>query len=120
MRIGELARQCGVTASRIRFYEAQGILPAAVRGANGYRDYPPNTAEAITLVLQAQRLGFSLKEIADAAPAGGLDTLNCDQILGLLRRKRAAIRRQIKELGALAEAIDASIRDFENRRRRAR
>ena len=39
MRIGDLAKLTGVSASTIRFYEIQGLLPAAARLANGYRDY---------------------------------------------------------------------------------
>jgi len=35
MKIGEIAKRAGVSASRIRFYEAQGILPPAPRGAGG-------------------------------------------------------------------------------------
>jgi MerR family transcriptional regulator, copper efflux regulator len=118
MQIGELARRCGVSASKIRFFEREGVLPSASRGANGYRDYPPASVESIALILQSQRLGFSLDEIRQAAPAGGLDTLDCDQILTLLRRKRVAVRTQLRELTELSGAIEASIRDFEKRRRR--
>ena len=41
MKIGEIAAAAaGVTTSRIRFYEREGIIPAADRDTNGYRDYP--------------------------------------------------------------------------------
>jgi DNA-binding transcriptional MerR regulator len=35
MRIGELAERSGLTASRIRFYEASGLINAVERNANG-------------------------------------------------------------------------------------
>jgi len=38
MKIGELARRSRLTASRIRFYEAKGLLNAVSRKANGYRE----------------------------------------------------------------------------------
>ena len=44
MRIGEVAKAAGVSTSRIRFYEEEGILPPAPREANGYRSYPTGTA----------------------------------------------------------------------------
>ena len=40
MKIGELARRTGLTASRIRFYESLGLLPMVDRMPNGYRHYP--------------------------------------------------------------------------------
>jgi DNA-binding transcriptional MerR regulator len=43
MRIGELAKRSGLTASRIRFYEAKGLV-SVTRRTNGYRAY---SAEAL-------------------------------------------------------------------------
>jgi MerR family transcriptional regulator, copper efflux regulator len=117
MQIGELAKRCGVTTSKIRFFENQGVLPIAVRGLNGYRDYPEASIETIQLILRSQRLGFSISEIRETVPPGGLDTLNCDQILALLKRKRAVVKSQMNELSVLSVAIDASIRDFEQRKK---
>lgn len=116
MKIGEFARSCGVASSTIRFYETQGILPPPPRGVNGYREYGAPAIEALRLIQQAQKLGFSLNEIRSAAPAGGLDTLNCERILELLRLKRDAIQAQLDALALQADAVEASIREFEQRR----
>jgi DNA-binding transcriptional MerR regulator len=40
MRIGDLARQTGVPARMLRYYEEQGLL-SPVRDASGYRSYEP-------------------------------------------------------------------------------
>lgn len=37
MKIGDLAKRTGLTASRIRFYERVGLLKAVERTTNGYR-----------------------------------------------------------------------------------
>jgi DNA-binding transcriptional MerR regulator len=39
MKVSELAEKAGTTATTIRFYEAEGILPAPPRQPNGYRTY---------------------------------------------------------------------------------
>ncbi|HEY1156834.1 MAG TPA: MerR family DNA-binding transcriptional regulator, partial [Arthrobacter sp.] len=39
MRIGEAAAAAGMTTKTLRFYENSGLLPAAKRSSNGYRDY---------------------------------------------------------------------------------
>jgi MerR family transcriptional regulator, redox-sensitive transcriptional activator SoxR len=38
MRIGELAKQLGMTTSKIRFLESRGLVHSS-RLPNGYRDY---------------------------------------------------------------------------------
>ena len=64
MRIGELARRAGVRTSAIRFYEAKGLLPAARRTSNGYRDHPAETLAVLAFITRAQTLGFTLADVA--------------------------------------------------------
>jgi DNA-binding transcriptional MerR regulator len=39
MRIGEVAKQSGMTVEAVRFYERQGLLPKPPRTEAGYRLY---------------------------------------------------------------------------------
>lgn len=110
MKIGEIARRAGVSTSRIRFYEEQGILPAAPRGANGYRDYPESLIATLGFIEQAQRLGFSLKEIAGHA---ALEGKVCEALPQKLRDKLAEVDAHIAaaqarraELVALIETLE--------------
>jgi DNA-binding transcriptional MerR regulator len=64
MRIGFLAARAGIPASRIRFYESKGLLPPPARRASGYRDYDDEALATLMLIRRAQRLGYSLAEIA--------------------------------------------------------
>jgi MerR family copper efflux transcriptional regulator len=64
MRIGLLAARAGVSTSRIRFYEAQGLLPPPPRRHSGYRDYDERALEIILFINRARGLGFSLAEVA--------------------------------------------------------
>lgn len=63
MKIGELAARSGMAASTIRYYEQEGLLPKASRGANGYRVYEESALEQLNLIDTGQRLGFSLDAI---------------------------------------------------------
>jgi DNA-binding transcriptional MerR regulator len=107
MRIGDVARAAGVTTSRIRFYEAEGVIAPADRAANGYRDYPASTVDLIVFIERAQTLGFSLKEIraGAAAPASPGHPVSCETVLPALRRKLADIEAHI----AAAQATRAEI-----------
>ena len=64
MRIGLLAARAGVSTSRIRFYEAQGLLPPPPRRHSGYREYNERALEIILFINRARGLGFSLAEVA--------------------------------------------------------
>ena len=67
MKIGELASRTGLAASRIRFYEASGLI-SAQRQANGYRRYPEQAVQTLGIISCAQQAGFSLDEIRRLLP----------------------------------------------------
>ncbi|MCV4174694.1 MerR family DNA-binding transcriptional regulator, partial [Pseudomonas aeruginosa] len=54
MKIGELAKLTGLATSRIRFYEASGLIRSQ-RKANGYRDYAADTVWILELVTGGPR-----------------------------------------------------------------
>ena len=65
MRIGELAKATGTKAETIRYYERAGILPAADRTDNNYRDYSQDHLAALTFVRRARELGFSMAQVSE-------------------------------------------------------
>ncbi|MBH8905611.1 MerR family DNA-binding transcriptional regulator, partial [Pseudomonas aeruginosa] len=69
MKIGELAKLTGLATSRIRFYEASGLIRSQ-RKANGYRDYAADTVWILELVTGAPGARFSPGEIAPRGPRG--------------------------------------------------
>jgi MerR family redox-sensitive transcriptional activator SoxR len=62
LSIGEVAARAGLRTSALRYYEAEGLLPAAAR-VGGRRRYGPDAVERLTLIRFCQALGFSLAEI---------------------------------------------------------
>jgi DNA-binding transcriptional MerR regulator len=113
MRIGELSRRTGISTSRIRFYEKHHVLPKPSRDVNGYRTYPDTAVKILSLVDDAQRLGFSLSEsrasLSEAAPnvpshAAMVKALrskldHIDQHIKEVQARRRQIVKLLKELG---------------------
>ena len=64
MPIGEVAERAGMSASRIRFYEARGLVPEPER-AGGKRRYGEEVLRRLAIIDAAQRVGFTLEEIRD-------------------------------------------------------
>ena len=111
MMIGELAKRAGVSTSKIRFYETQGLLAPATRLANGYRDYEEHDLEVVRFINRAQSLGFTLREVAAhlALPEGGprkarlqarleAKLVELDDHLERVRKRRAVITTLIEEV----------------------
>jgi MerR family redox-sensitive transcriptional activator SoxR len=62
--IGDVAERAGMSASRIRYYESRGLLPAPERAA-GKRRYTEEVFRRLAIIDAAQRVGFTLEEIRD-------------------------------------------------------
>lgn len=110
MQIGELARVSGVSRDTLRFYEKRGLIRPQ-RGANGYRSYPEQTAVIVNYIRMAQRLGFTLAEIAEELPAGGDGEISQQRLAEVLRGKLDAVDARIADMhilrSRLAEMIDS-------------
>ncbi|WP_312959110.1 MerR family transcriptional regulator [Stutzerimonas nitrititolerans] len=90
MKIGELAKLSGLATSRIRFYEASGLIRSVERRANGYRDYGPEAVWTLEIITSAQNAGFSLEEIRVLLPVS-TGTWRHGELLESLKRKVSEI-----------------------------
>ena len=63
-RIGDLARLLGVSADTLRYYEKIGLLPRVGRSISGLREYGERDVSRLRFIQRAQKMGFSLAEIA--------------------------------------------------------
>ncbi|WGS47350.1 MerR family DNA-binding transcriptional regulator (plasmid) [Burkholderia sp. JSH-S8] len=110
MRIGELAKLSSLTASRIRFYEAEGLITAVERSTNGYRDYSGYAVWMLEIISGAQQAGFSLEQIRHLLPVGDGNWQH-EGLVEALERKVAeidAMRKRLEENRAqLLVAIDS-------------
>lgn len=98
MKIGELAERSGLAPSKIRFYEAQGLISQVKRQANGYREYPPQAVQILEIIITAQAGGFSLDQIRHLLPEPGMEKWNKEKLLATLRHKVAEIELLQKRL----------------------
>ena len=90
MKIGELAKQSGLTPATIRFYESKGLITAVDRKANGYREYPTEALAVLSIISNAQQTGFTLDEIKQVMP-GNLLQWKHDELISALTKKIADI-----------------------------
>jgi DNA-binding transcriptional MerR regulator len=120
MKIGELARRSSLPASTIRYYEREGLLPKAQRGANGYRVYQDLALERLELIQLGQNLGFSLDAIRTVVALQGdaLKTALLDRLetrLEEIDRLRAILDVQRSSVLDAKERVQAAVAEGECR-----
>jgi DNA-binding transcriptional MerR regulator len=105
MKIGEIAREAGVTVDTVRFYERVGVLPTPDRTASGYRDYLPDVVERIRLTRELQAIGFTLHDAVDALAAHDAGGATCESERWRLQAVLDRVDAKLAELNALRARI---------------
>ena len=106
MRIGKLAQAAGTKAETIRYYEREGILPAADRTDSNYRDYSDEHLATLTFVRRARELGFSMAQVRELLALSDHDDKPCQDVDQLVQGQLAEIERKIADLAALRDELD--------------
>lgn len=70
LRRGQVAAAADVNIETLRYYERRGLLAAPDRSPGGHRLYPPEAVTVLRVIKAAQRLGFTLDEVADLLELG--------------------------------------------------
>jgi MerR family mercuric resistance operon transcriptional regulator len=107
MKIGDLAREGGVSVETIRFYQRRGLLAEPPRGS-GVRRYSESDLERLRSIRAAQTAGFTLGEIATLL---GLDREDRAAARALAETRIAAIDEKIETLKAMRAALDSLAAD---------
>jgi DNA-binding transcriptional MerR regulator len=107
--IGRLARQAGVTADSIRYYERSGLLPSPQRTAAGYRLYGEDALCRLRFIKGGQRLGLRLEEIRDLLRLTDRGRCPCGRIGDLVRRRLGEVEAELARLKALRTDLAAAV-----------
>ena len=70
LRAGQVAAAAGVNLQTLRYYERRGLLDPPNRTPGGHRVYPGEAVTLLRAIKTAQRLGFTLAEVADLMETG--------------------------------------------------
>jgi MerR family transcriptional regulator, redox-sensitive transcriptional activator SoxR len=109
LTIGDLAARTGLAVSAIRFYETHGIV-RPLRNSGGHRRYARADLRRLSFAMIAQRLGFSLAEIAlamaDLPAHRAPDRADWQRIA---EGFRAALDERIAALALLRDRLDGCI-----------
>lgn len=107
--IGRFARLVDRSVHTIRWYEAQGLIPAVGRDAGGRRVYEDDHVEHLLFLERMRRTGMSVAEMRRLTELGLQGWRTLDDRKALLKGHRAAIEAQVADLRAALADIDAKV-----------
>jgi DNA-binding transcriptional MerR regulator len=108
-KVGELARNTGVSVRALHHYDEIGLLTPSLRTAAGHRLYSRSDIERLQQIQSLRLMGMSLDEsrrLLDGAVASPLQVIHLH--LARLREQIAMQKRLAARLGTLAQHLDGS------------
>ena len=94
MKIGELARACGISVSALRYYDEHGlIIPVYIDKFTGYRYYSEGQITVCSKIKMLKDAGFSLAEIKNIIRENDSETIR-----RVFRAKKTEMKKIMKKL----------------------
>jgi MerR family mercuric resistance operon transcriptional regulator len=114
LTIGAFATAAGVNVETVRYYQRKGLLNEPARPRGSIRRYGAADVARVRFVKAAQRLGFSLDEIAALLTLD--DGAHCRQARELAEHKLDDVRAKLADLRRIEAVLTRLIRDCGNAR----
>jgi MerR family transcriptional regulator, thiopeptide resistance regulator len=105
-KVGELAKQTGLTVRTLHHYDQIGLLSPSHRTAAGHRLYVEDDVARLQQVASLRNLGFPLEEIRDVLNEKRMSPLQVVQLHAERLREQVKVQqRLVQRLDALAEGL---------------
>lgn len=103
LTVGELAKATGVHVETVRYYQRRGLLATPERRYGTIRRYADADRDRLRFIRRAQRLGFTLEEIAQLL---ALDAIrDRERARALAESKVADLDARIADLRAMRRVL---------------
>jgi DNA-binding transcriptional MerR regulator len=99
-KVGELARQTGLSVRTLHYYDEIGLLSPSARTASGHRLYTTGDIARLQQIRSLRQLGFSLEEIGEWLRRPGYSPL------GVIELHLERLREQIAQQQRLCRCLE--------------
>ena len=90
MKIGEMAKETGITVRAIRYYEELNLIKS-VRLYNNYRDYNKEALFKVRFISRARKIGFSIDECSSLIKLFNNNNRKSSEVIKIAKIKRDKI-----------------------------
>lgn len=112
LRMSQVAEAAGVNRETLRYYERRGLIDEPERSPGGHRLYDDLAVQTLRIIKAAQRLGFTLDEVADLLDVGRPGRRRGHQDAGLQARAHAKlveIEAKMADLTTIRDNLQAAL-----------
>ena len=113
LTIGELAKLTEVNVETIRYYQRRDLLEEPERPGGKIRRYGETDAARIRFIKSAQKLGFSLDEVAALLLLE--DGTQCSAARKIAQQKLSEVRHKLAELNSMEMSLANLVLECENK-----
>jgi DNA-binding transcriptional MerR regulator len=107
--IADAARESGVTAHTLRYYERAGLLPSVERNGSGHRRFTDEDIEWVVMVKRLRATGMPIRAIRQYAKLVRAGEGNERERLALLEAHRERVLEQLADIRRNLELVDFKI-----------
>ena len=104
--VGEIAKILGISASTLRYYDKEGLLPFVERSNNGIRMFTDKEYEWLKVIECLKKSGLSIKDIKAYTNMVNQGNNSLSERLELFQARRTAIKQQIMEMQEALELLE--------------
>ncbi len=104
LKIGEVAKQTGLSVKTIRYYHDIGLVQA-LKADNGYRYYNADKVEQLRFLGNCRSLGFSLLQSKQLLSLYVDEARNAEEVKTIARQHLLEVEQRIQQLQQLHQSL---------------
>ncbi|MDQ7048024.1 MAG: MerR family DNA-binding protein [Enterobacterales bacterium] len=102
-----------LTQGAVRFYTKKGLLNPVKSALNGYKIYSKREKEKLRFIVNARKMGFSIKDIETMLYSNHMDNSGCPQVSEIIERRLIEAEQQFQQVKHLREQIKLVVSKWE-------
>jgi MerR family mercuric resistance operon transcriptional regulator len=114
MTIGQLAAAAGVHIETVRYYQRRGLLNTPDKPLHGHRRYSELTLQRLTFIRNAQKLAFTLGEVAELLAM--TEAENCKRARAIASEKLVHLAERVGEINRIRRRLRMLIKRCDGKR----
>lgn len=104
--VGDMAKQLGVAASTLRYYDKEGLLPFVERSGGGIRMFKDEDMGWLSIIECLKKTGMPIKNIKQFIDYCMEGDSRIDERLSIIHDQRESVVKQMEEMQAMLDMLN--------------
>jgi DNA-binding transcriptional MerR regulator len=104
--VGEIAKKLNVTASTLRYYDKEGLLPFVERSSGGIRMFKDEDMSGLKTIECLKKTGMPIKDIKHFMDCCIEGDSTIQERLSIIESQRDAVIKQMKEMQEMLDMLN--------------